>query len=94
MIKGRARDHDHQYHGFFRDTCGICDEREERTPTDDLENLTRNILVGTAGASVGLQITGGVYGSSETGVYAVTLVIAAITGAMLLLFIVNRARRA
>ena len=65
-----------------------------RTPTDGLEDLTRNILVGTAGAFVSLQIAGRLYGSSDTGTSAITLVIAAIAGAMLLLFIVNRVRRA
>jgi uncharacterized membrane protein YeaQ/YmgE (transglycosylase-associated protein family) len=65
-----------------------------RTPTDSLEDLTRNILVGTTGAFVSLQIAGRLYGSSDTGTSAITLVIAAIAGAMLLLFIVNRVRRA
>jgi uncharacterized membrane protein YeaQ/YmgE (transglycosylase-associated protein family) len=65
-----------------------------RRPADGLEDLTRNILVGMAGAFVGLQIAGTIYGSAETGTSAVTLVIAAIAGAMLLLFIVNRVRRA
>jgi uncharacterized membrane protein YeaQ/YmgE (transglycosylase-associated protein family) len=65
-----------------------------RTTTDSLEDLTRNILVGTAGAFVSLQIAGRLYGSSDTGTSAITLVIAAIAGAMLLLFIVNRVLRA
>ena len=65
-----------------------------RTPTDGLEDLTRNILLGMAGAFVGLQVAAGIYGSAETGTSAVTLAIAAITGAILLLFIVNKLRRA
>ena len=65
-----------------------------RTPTDGLEDLTRNILVGMAGAFVGLQIAEGIYGSAETVTSAGTLTIAAIIGAILLLFIVNRVRRA
>ena len=65
-----------------------------RTPTDGLEDLTRNILVGMCGAFVGLQIAGAIYGSAETGTSTVTLIVAAITGAIILLFIVNRVRRA
>jgi len=65
-----------------------------RTPTDSSEDLTRNILVGMAGAFVGLKIAGGIFGSAETGTSAVTLAIAAITGAILLLLIVNGVRRA
>ena len=65
-----------------------------RTPADGREDLTRNILVGMAGAFVGLQIAGAIYGSAETGTSAVTLIIAAITGAIILLFIVNKVRRA
>ena len=65
-----------------------------RTPTDRLEDLTRNILVGMGGAFVGLQIAAAMYGSAETGTSAVTLIIAAIIGAIILLFIVNRVRRA
>ena len=65
-----------------------------RTPTDGLEDSSRNILVGLGGAFVGLQIAGAIYGSAETGTSAVTLIIAAITGAIILLFIVNRVRRA
>jgi uncharacterized membrane protein YeaQ/YmgE (transglycosylase-associated protein family) len=62
-----------------------------RTPTDGLEDLTRNILVGMAGAFVGLKVAEGIYSSAETGAFA--LVVAALTGATLLLFIVNRVRR-
>ena len=65
-----------------------------RTPTDGTEDLTRNILVGMAGAFVGLQIAGGIFSPAERGASAVTLIIAAITGAILLLFIVNGVRRA
>lgn len=65
-----------------------------RTPTDGAEDLTRNILVGMAGAFVGLQIAGGIFGPAESGTSAFTLTIAAITGAILLLFIVNGVRRA
>ena len=65
-----------------------------RTPTDGLEDLTRNILVGMAGAFVGLKVAGGVYGSAESGASALTLTIASITGATLLLYIVNRVRGA
>ena len=65
-----------------------------RTPTDSLEDLTRNIVVGMAGAFVGLRVTGTIYDSAETGASAIALTIAAISGAATLLFIVNRARRA
>ena len=34
-------------------------------PTDGLEDLTRNILVGMGGAFVGLQIAGAIYCSAE-----------------------------
>jgi uncharacterized membrane protein YeaQ/YmgE (transglycosylase-associated protein family) len=65
-----------------------------RTPTDGLEHLTGNMLVGMGCAFVGLQIAGAIYGSAETGTPAVTLIIAAISGAIILLFVVNRVRRA
>jgi uncharacterized membrane protein YeaQ/YmgE (transglycosylase-associated protein family) len=65
-----------------------------RTPNDGLEDLVRNVLVGITGAFVGMQVAGGVFGSAEAGISAVALTVAAIAGAMLLLFIVNRVRRA
>jgi len=65
-----------------------------RTPSDSLEDLTRNILVGMAGGFVGLQIVGGIFGSADTAPSTVMLTIAALPGATLLLFVVNRVRRA
>lgn len=61
-----------------------------RTPTDGFEDLTRNTVVGMAGAFVGLQLARGIFDSAEV----VTTIIAAIAGAAILLFIVNRVRRA
>ena len=65
-----------------------------RTPTDGLEDLTRNIVVGMAGAFVGLQVAGGVLNSAETGVSSIAQTVAAITGSAILLFIVHKVRRA
>ena len=65
-----------------------------RTPNDGIEDLTRNVLVGMAGGFVGLQIVGGIFGSADTGPSTVMLAIAAISGATLLLFVVNSVRRA
>jgi uncharacterized membrane protein YeaQ/YmgE (transglycosylase-associated protein family) len=64
-----------------------------RTPTDGIEDLTRNIVVGIAGAYVGLQVIGRILNSAETGTSTVTLAIAAISGAAILLFVVKRFRR-
>ena len=65
-----------------------------RTPTDGLEDLTRNIVIGMAGAFVGLQVGGGIFTSAETGPSAIVLTIGAIGGAAIMLLIVNRVRRA
>ena len=65
-----------------------------RTPNDGLEDLTRNIVVGMAGAFVGLQVAGGIFDSADTGASAIAQTVAAITGGAILLFIVNRVRRA
>ena len=65
-----------------------------RTPTDGIEDLSRNIVVGMAGAFVGLQVASRIFNSTETGSSAVVLSIASIIGATILLFIVNSIRRA
>lgn len=65
-----------------------------RTPTDGIEDLTRNIFVGMAGAFVGLQILERAFESGEAGASAFALAIAAISGASILLFVVNSMRRA
>jgi uncharacterized membrane protein YeaQ/YmgE (transglycosylase-associated protein family) len=65
-----------------------------RTPTDGFEDLTRNVVVGMAGAFVGLQVAARIFDSGEAGTSAIALTIAATTGAAILLFIVNSVRRA
>ena len=65
-----------------------------RTPSDGLEDLTRNIVIAMAGAFAGLQFAGGVFDSAEAGTSAFTLTIGAIIGAAILLLIVNKVRRA
>jgi uncharacterized membrane protein YeaQ/YmgE (transglycosylase-associated protein family) len=66
-----------------------------RTPTDGLEDLTRNIVVAMAGAFVALQVARGMFKTAETGgASVVASTVAAISGAIILLFIVNRVRRA
>ena len=65
-----------------------------RTSTDGIEDLSRNIVVGMAGAFVGLQVASRMFSSDETGASAIVLSIASIIGATILLFIVNSVRRA
>jgi uncharacterized membrane protein YeaQ/YmgE (transglycosylase-associated protein family) len=65
-----------------------------RTPTDGIEDLSRNIVVGMAGAFVGLQVASRIFDSDETGASTIVLSIASIIGATILLFVVNRIRRA
>ena len=65
-----------------------------RTPTDGIEDLSRNIVVGMAGAFVGLQVASRIFNSAESGASAIVLSIASIFGATILLFIVNSVRRA
>lgn len=65
-----------------------------RTPDDGLEDLTRNILVGMIGAFVGLQIAGRIPGSASDGPSTIALGIAGVAGASIVLYIVNRVRRA
>ena len=68
--------------------------KSARTPSDGLEDLTRNIIVATAGAFAGMQVAGMIFGSAEASVSVTALTIAAISGAPLLLFVINRVRRA
>jgi len=65
-----------------------------RTPSDGLEDLTRNILVGIGGAFIGLQSARGFLGSDGAGPSVFALGAAGIAGALVILFIVNRVRRA
>jgi uncharacterized membrane protein YeaQ/YmgE (transglycosylase-associated protein family) len=65
-----------------------------RTPTDGIEDLSRNIVVGMAGAFVGLQVASRIFNSAETGASAIVLSIASMLGAAVLLLIVNTIRRA
>jgi uncharacterized membrane protein YeaQ/YmgE (transglycosylase-associated protein family) len=65
-----------------------------QSPTDGLEDLTRNVVVGMVGAFVGLQVARGIFDSGETGTSVIALALAAIAGASIVLFIVNRVRRA
>ena len=65
-----------------------------RTPKDGIEDLTRNIAVGMAGAFVGLQVSARIFDSGEASASAIALAIAATTGAAILLFVVNTIRRA
>lgn len=64
-----------------------------RTPTDGLEDLTRNVLIGMIGAFAGLQVVGRTFGSGA-GASWFALLVAALAGASLALFVVNRMRRA
>jgi uncharacterized membrane protein YeaQ/YmgE (transglycosylase-associated protein family) len=64
-----------------------------RTPSDGLEDLIRSTIVGMLGSFVGLKVAGGIFGSVETGAPAATLAISAMTGATLLLLVVNKFRR-
>jgi uncharacterized membrane protein YeaQ/YmgE (transglycosylase-associated protein family) len=65
-----------------------------RTPTDGFEDLSRNVVIGMAGAFVGLQVASRIFNSAESGTSAIVLSIASIFGATILLFVVNRIRRA
>ena len=65
-----------------------------RTPTDGFEDLTRNVVVGIVGAFIGVRVAEAIKSSGEAGTSTIALIIAAIAGAMLLLFTVNRIRRA
>ena len=64
-----------------------------RTPTDGIEDLTRNIVIGIVGAFLGLQFASGMFDFAETGASAITQIVAAIIGASILLFCVNRIRK-
>ena len=81
---------------FFTVVAGILVgfATSARRPTDGLEDLTRNIVVGMVGAFVGLQVVGAIYGSAQPGASAMVSIIAAIAGATLVLVIVNRVRKA
>jgi len=65
-----------------------------RSPTDGLEDLTRNIIVGTTGAFAGVYVFGRMVDSPEAGASALALGVASIAGAAVALYIVKRVRTA
>lgn len=65
-----------------------------RTPTDGLEDLIRNVVVGMAGAFVGLQVASSLFDSADAGSSAIAQTLSAITGAAIFLVVVNRVRNA
>ena len=65
-----------------------------RSGTDGLEDLIRNVIVGSVGAFLGTWMLTAVYDAYDPSSFSVSAVIASLLGAATSLLVVNRIRQA